>query len=429
MNIFLDREVRRLFWAVGLLLLAGVLAGQALAQWAAVEYKSMLVEHDAALAGALLEQGLDPASAAAVFTADKTEAQRQAGADLLAHAGVSESVSYRLLPEAGGFALRSSLAALGAGLVFSAALLVGLYRFALRRERRTVQAAGVVEAFVRDGGNQGHRPARSETGQGGFLLLDDTAEGGWGQFTSALNGMAASLTTHLQKEQRDREFLKDTISDISHQLKTPLSALKMYLEIMREEQAVNPVIVDFLGKSERELGRMEYLIQNLLKLARLDAGAIALEKRPLQMAAFLRDTLEGLSVRAEVEGKRLDVACPEGLTLEGDELWLAEAVSNLVKNGLDHAPAGGRVQVICEETPLVVSILVQDNGAGIRPEDLPYVFKRFYRSRFSQDHQGAGIGLTLAHSIIEKHGGSIVVESEPGSGATFRVIFPKLSNL
>ena len=241
--------------------------------------------------------------------------------------------------------------------------------------------------------------------------------------------MAASLTAHLQKEQQDREFLKETISDISHQLKTPLTALQMYNEIIRDENPENPMVVDFIHKSEHELLRMEYLIQNLLKLARLDAGAIVLKNRPLALPAFLEDTLGCFATRAAVEGKQVQITCPAGLMLEGDEHWLAEAVSNLVKNAFDHTGEGGLVQVICEETPLMVTITVQDNGTGIHPEDLPYVFKRFYRSRFSQDHQGVGIGLTLALRIVEKHGGSIVVESELGHGAVFRMIFPKLTNL
>jgi len=203
----------------------------------------------------------------------------------------------------------------------------------------------------------------------------------------------------------------------------------MYTEIMRDENPANPVIAEFIGKSEHELRRMEYLIQNLLKLARLDAGTILLEKRPLALPAFLTDTLEAFTVRAAVEGKHIHLHCPQGLALEADPHWLAEALSNLVKNALDHTAAGGQVQVLCEETPLVLTIAVQDNGTGIHPEDLPHVFKRFYRSRFSQDHQGVGIGLTLARSIVEKHGGSIVVESEPGQGAVFRMIFSRLTTL
>lgn len=418
MRILVNTDARRLFTAVLLTLLLAGLGGQALAQRAAVDLKNTLVAHDAALAGALVEAGSSPAAVAAAITAPKSKAQIEAGAQVLARAGVSEALDYRFLPEAAAFARHYRLAALTLTVVFSAGLLAALYVFYTRQERRTVQACRAVEVFMRSGEQGGAR-----------LTLEDAVEGSQAQFFSAINSMAASLTAHLQKEQHDRAFLKETISDISHQLKTPLAALQMYIEIIRGENTASPVIDDFVQKSQRELSRMEALIQNLLKLARLDAGAIVLEKRSIRLKKFLESTLERFSVRAEVEGKALGLVCPGDLTLEADENWLAEAAGNLIKNALDHTTASGQVAVICEETSLLVSVTVKDNGSGIHPDDLPHVFKRFYRSRFSQDHQGVGIGLTLARSIVEKHGGSMTVESELNQGAAFRMVFPKLTNM
>jgi signal transduction histidine kinase len=418
MRILVNTDVRRLFVVVLLTLLLAGLSGQILVQRAAADLKNTLVAHDAALAGALVEAGMDPAAVAAAFTVPKSEVQAENGAQVLAREGLTESLDYRFLPEAVAFARHYHLAALVLTLVFSAGLLVVLYGFAARQDRRTEQACRAIEGFMRLGEESGAR-----------LALEDAVEGSQAQFFSAINSMAASLTAHLQKEQHDRAFLKETISDISHQLKTPLAAMQMYIEIIRGENTASPVIDDFVQKSQRELSRMEMLIQNLLKLARLDAGAIVLEKRGLRLKEFLESTLERFSVRAEVEGKALRLVCPGGLALEADENWLAEAAGNLIKNALDHTTTGGQVEVICEETSLVVSITVKDNGSGIHPDDLPHVFKRFYRSRFSQDHQGVGIGLTLARSIVEKHGGSMTVESEPGQGAAFRMVFPKLTNM
>jgi signal transduction histidine kinase len=418
MRILVNTDVRRLFVVVLLTLLLAGLSGQILVQRAAADLKNTLVAHDAALAGALVEAGMDPAAVAAAFTVPKSEVQAENGAQVLAREGLTESLDYRFLPEAVAFARHYHLAALVLTLVFSAGLLVVLYGFAARQDRRTEQACRAIEGFMRLGEESGAR-----------LALEDAVEGSQAQFFSAINSMAASLTAHLQKEQHDRAFLKETISDISHQLKTPLAAMQMYIEIIRGENTASPVIDDFVQKSQRELSRMEMLIQNLLKLARLDAGAIVLEKRGLRLKEFLESTLERFSVRAEVEGKALRLVCPGGLALEADENWLAEAAGNLIKNALDHTTTGGQVEVICEETSLVVSVTVKDNGSGIHPDDLPHVFKRFYRSRFSQDHQGVGIGLTLARSIVEKHGGSMTVESEPGQGAAFRMVFPKLTNM
>ncbi|RPJ48859.1 MAG: sensor histidine kinase, partial [Chloroflexi bacterium] len=403
--------------------LAALFTGQVLVWLAVDDYKNALIAHDAALAGALVEQGLDPVSAASVFTVPKTDAQRAAGRLALEQAGVTEDLDYRFVPEAELFLRRYGSAALIVGMIFSTVALAGLALFFVHQDRQIETGRQAVERFMQSGERAG---AQREVFALSASSLD---EGSLAQLFGAINSMAASLTAHLQKEQQDREFLKETISDISHQLKTPLTALQMYNEIIRDENPENPMVVDFIHKSEHELLRMEYLIQNLLKLARLDAGAIVLNNRPLALPAFLEDTLGCFATRAAVEGKQVQITCPAELMLVGDEHWLAEAVSNLVKNAFDHTGEGGLVQVICEETPLMVTITVQDNGTGIHPEDLPYVFKRFYRSRFSQDHQGIGIGLTLALRIVEKHGGSVVVESELGQGAVFRMIFPKLTKL
>ena len=423
MSMFVNQAVRRLFITAGWFLLAAVVSGQALVWLAVNDYKSALIAHDAALVGAFVQQGLDPISTAAVFSAPKTAEQRAAGQLVLERAGVTEDVQYRFIPEAALFVRRFGTATLMMGMLFSVIALAGLARFFLRQERQIENATQAIERFMQAGeqGNAGKEVA--------VLIEGSLEEGSLSRLFSAINAMAASLTAHVQKEQHNREFLKQTISDISHQLKMPLSALRMYLEIIRDENPANPLVADFLQKSEREVGRMEGLIQNLLKLARLDAGVIPIKRRPLDLPTFLADTLEGFATRAEVEAKQIQLTCPAGLKLNGDEHWLAEAVSNLVKNAFDHTSAGGLIQMVCEETPLLVTITVQDNGAGIHPEDLPFVFQRFYRSRYSQDHQGVGIGLTLALSIVEKHGGSIVVESERGQGASFRMIFPKLTNL
>lgn len=418
MNIFLNQEVRRLFTAVLLLLLGMGVCSQLLAQRAAVELKNALIAHDAALVGALIEQGMEPTAAAAALTGPTSPAQEAAGTQAMARAGVTENLDYRFLPESKAFAERGSLAALALVLVSAAGLLAVIYAYLVQQERRTLAACQAVEQFMRTGEQSGAR-----------LALADAVEGSQAQFFSAVNGMAASLTAHLQKEQHDRAFLKEIISDISHQLKTPLAALHMYSEIIRSENSSSDVIDEFVQKCQRELNRMEELIQNLLKLARLDAGAILLEKQPVCLKDFLQSVVERFSVRAEVEAKELRLGCPAGLAFEADENWLAEAAGNLIKNALDHTSAGGWVEVRGEETSLVVKVTVKDNGAGIHPDDLPYIFKRFYRSRFSQDRQGVGIGLTLARSIVEKHGGSLTVESEPGQGAAFHMVFPKLTNM
>jgi signal transduction histidine kinase len=112
-----------------------------------------------------------------------------------------------------------------------------------------------------------------------------------------------------------------------------------------------------------------------------------------------------------------------------DETWLIEAVGNIIKNALDHTDSGDSIEISCEDALVATEIIIRDNGAGIHPEDIHHIFKRFYRSRFSKDKQGVGIGLALSKTIVEKHGGTITVRSELGQGAEFHLIFPRLTNL
>jgi signal transduction histidine kinase len=200
----------------------------------------------------------------------------------------------------------------------------------------------------------------------------------------------------------------------------------MYNEIIQNEKTGNETVDSFVEKSERELARMDFLIHSLLKLTRLDAGSIELKKSTHNLKAFLEEVIAGFRMRAEQEGKEIRLHCDEHITMSFDEEWLLEAVSNIIKNALDHTEANQWIEIQVDETPIFTRIVVRDNGLGIHPEDVHHIFHRFYRSRFSKDQQGIGIGLTLAKAIIEKHGGSITVESELGRGSAFHLTFPKL---
>jgi signal transduction histidine kinase len=203
----------------------------------------------------------------------------------------------------------------------------------------------------------------------------------------------------------------------------------MYNEIIQNEQTGNEVVNEFTSKSERELTRMEVLIQNLLKLTRLDAAAIELVIKNHNVKAFLQEVIKGFLTRAELEDKIILLDGSENVMMEFDDEWLLGAVGNIVKNALDHTNAKDKIEIRCDETPILTTITIKDNGTGIHSEDIHHIFKRFYRSRFSKDKQGVGIGLTLFKTIVEKHGGTIAVESNLGKGTTFRLAFPKISNL
>ena len=239
-----------------------------------------------------------------------------------------------------------------------------------------------------------------------------------------VNSLAAVLNAHADNELREKEFLKNTISDISHQLKTPLAALNIYNGLLQDGDMELSAVKEFADLSEQELDRIETLVQNLLKITKLDAGAIVLEKATENVADMMRDIELHFAYRARQEKKKIILSGSDYLSLFCDRDWLTEAIDNIVKNAFDHTESGATIRVAWNELPSGVQIVITDNGCGIHPEDIHHIFKRFYRSRFSKDTQGIGLGLPLAKAIIEAHGGLIEVESELGIGTSFIMNFP-----
>lgn len=253
--------------------------------------------------------------------------------------------------------------------------------------------------------------------------IDCDEEGELYRLFYSVNSLAAVLNAHASNELREKEFLKDTISDISHQLKTPLAALNIYNGLLQEEAEGAPSVKEFAALSEQELDRIETLVQNLLKITKLDAGSIVIEKNMENLADMMRDIELHFSYRARQEKKELILSGPDDIRILCDRDWLTEAIDNIVKNAFDHTGEGDVIRMKWEALPSAIRIVVRDNGSGIHPEDLPHIFKRFYRSRFSKDRQGIGLGLPLAKAIVEAHGGTIEVDSELGKGTAFTMIF------
>ena len=277
-----------------------------------------------------------------------------------------------------------------------------------KRNKILEQAAAQIRSYL-----DGNTDARIDCDEEGELF----------HLFHCVNTLAAVLNAHAANENWEKEFLKNTISDISHQLKTPLAALNIYNGLLQGEAEEYPAIKEFAKLSEQELDRIDTLVQNLLKITKLDAGSIVIEKHCENVADMLRDVELHFAYRAKQEQKEIVLSGAEDIWLSCDRDWMLEAIDNLVKNALDHTGKGGCIQMEWKQFASTVQILIKDNGNGIHPEDLHHIFKRFYRSRFSQDTQGIGLGLPLAKAIIEAHNGTITVDSELGIGTTFTLNF------
>jgi len=289
------------------------------------------------------------------------------------------------------------------------AVLAFCYRYFKEQDRIMGDAVARIRDFV-----SGDPDARIECNEEGEMY----------RLFHEVNSLAAILNAKAEKEEQSRKFLQNTISDISHQLKTPLAALNIYNGIMQTEAGTNELsaIQEFADLSERELDRIETLVQNLLKITKFDAGSVVLEKHRENVADMMADVERQFSFRAGQEGKEL-IFAGDDLFFSCDRNWIEEAIGNLVKNALDHTQNGDTIQVEWGQSACMIRMTVKDTGSGIHPEDLHHIFKRFYRSRYSQDTQGIGLGLPLVKSVVEAHNGTIEVDSRQGVGTTFVIQF------
>ena len=288
------------------------------------------------------------------------------------------------------------------------ALLAVMYLYFREQDRIMEDAVTTIRDYI--GGNREVRIQCDEEGELYRLFHE-------------VNSLAAILNAHAENEEKAKIFMKDTISDISHQLKTPLAALNIYNGILQGEAEKLPAVREFTDLSEQELDRIETLVQNLLKITKLDAGTIVIEKNLENVSEMMEDIGKHFAYLAEQEGKKLLLSGDETVSMQCDRTWLSEAVSNIVKNAFDHTEKGDVVSVEWRQTACLVQIVVKDTGSGIHPEDLNHIFKRFYRSRFSKDTQGIGLGLPLAKAVVEAHSGTIEVESRLGEGTVFTMDF------
>lgn len=238
-----------------------------------------------------------------------------------------------------------------------------------------------------------------------------------------VNNLVSILNAHSDNAKNEKTFLRDTISDISHQLKTPLAALNIYNGIIYEETKELDVIQEFSKLSENELDRIESIVQNLLNIAKFDAGTIGINRKIENLSELFAQIEMHFSYRATSEGKSFILLGEDDLFLNCDRAWMFEAISNIVKNSFDHTKASEEIVIKWSQKNSIIQITITDNGSGIHQEDIHHIFKRFYRSRFSKDERGVGLGLSLSKTIIEEHNGTIEVDSQLGIGTTFTINF------
>ena len=218
------------------------------------------------------------------------------------------------------------------------------------------------------------------------------------------------------QNRRDKETIQELVSDISHQVKTPVANIKMFTGILKKHALSEEKREEFLSTLEGQINKLDFLMQSLIKMSRLETGTFVLHMKEAPLSETIARAMSGVWAAAERKHISLEVQCHEELTAFHDPKWTAEAVGNLLDNAVKYTPDGGTVQVTVEPWQFYTKLTVSDTGIGIDESHYHDVFQRFFREEEAADKEGVGLGLYLANGIINKQKGYISVKSQKGKG-------------
>lgn len=231
------------------------------------------------------------------------------------------------------------------------------------------------------------------------------------------------LRSEADNSLKDKLNLKDSLSDISHQLKTPLTSITIMIDnILDNEEMDIKTRRKFLINIKREIININFLVQNLLKISKFDANVIKFNKEEVFIKDIVNEAIKKVSALSELKGISIKVSGDKNATIICDFMWEVEAISNIIKNSIEHINSDGFVEINYTKNKVYSRILIRDNGIGIDSDDLPYIFDRFYKGK-NTNRDSVGIGLALSKSIIEKDNGSVSVKSTPNIGTIFTIKF------
>lgn len=255
------------------------------------------------------------------------------------------------------------------------------------------------------------------------LYIGESDEGELSILNSEITKMTLCIREQNDALKKEKEHLANSLADIAHQLRTPLTSANLILSLLANNSDENEHKV-LVRETEELFVQMDWLITSLLKLSRLDAGIVVFQSEQIDVNNLLCDALRPFLIPIELHDIVLQINVPKGMIIRGDSGWLSEAIQNILKNCVESVGDNGKIEIVCEDNPLFTEIAIHDSGTGFEKEDLPCLFDRFYRGK-NTDSTGYGIGLALCKIIITQQGGTITAKNHSQGGAIFTIRFPK----
>ena len=258
---------------------------------------------------------------------------------------------------------------------------------------------------------------------GNAIQIDDQYEGEISILSDEISKMIIKLNEQTELLQKDKVRLTNAIADIFHQMRTPLTSINLSLTVFNDEHLSNDKALYYRRDIKKQLEKLQWLIETLLKMSKIDAKTAIFHRREMLAKDILTKAIEPFAIPMELKEQKCVLNCSNEKMFV-DEQWTMEAFSNLIKNAMEHTPDGGTIQLNVSENPLYTEVIVQDNGEGIPEEDIPYMFERFYKGKNAKP-ESVGIGLAFARMIITAQNGTISVKNHTDGGACFSVRFYK----
>ncbi len=248
-------------------------------------------------------------------------------------------------------------------------------------------------------------------------------EGELSVLESDVQKMLVRLRDQKDKLEKDRTFLADSIADISHQLRTPLTSINLILSLLQSSDITEERKSELIRELSSLITKTEYLVSVLLKISKLDAGTVKFDKKETNLAELLKKSAEPLLIAMDIKNQSI-VVNADNISLSCDFSWCLEAFGNILKNCAEHTPENGIITVTASDTPIYTEVIITDTGKGFDADDIPHIFERFYKGKNSSK-ESFGIGLNLAKTIITSLGGTITAENSQSGGAEFIIRFYK----
>ena len=249
-------------------------------------------------------------------------------------------------------------------------------------------------------------------------IMEHCCEGEFAVLATSIDKMVQRMLEQQSILQKEKVFLADSMADISHQMKTPLTSIFLLLNLLQEEHLSEKKRLQYVQDLMKLTGRIDWMVYTLLRLAKLDAGTVQLQQVPYQIEDLIKAAVTPLEIALDIRDITLEVQMQPDLQHRGDISWMTEAVSNILKNCMEHTPAGGHIWVTARRTAVFTELEICDDGPGIQKEDLPHIFERFYRGKDAGE-ESFGIGLSLARMIFQAQNGTVKAGNRPEGGACF----------